>query len=432
MNRMKIVLSVIFLFGGIAEGQDSMTVEQAVQRVLQTHPAIEQGLDNTRAAEARVQQTSSTRMPDADIEASYTYLGPPIPFYFGVLGPFQFYPNNNYDAHVGAGYMLYDFGKTSAAIDAAQSRVQSARNMVELTKNGLGYQTIRTFYTILFLQKSIQVADEQIETFNVHLSLTRKKVNVGTATSFDVLTTEVRVASAQNQKVELENSLHQQESILRQLLGEKEATPITLVGEFTMTPETLNADSLIEQAFAQRVELKLDRDAQMTADLQYKVASHGNLPSLHISGEYGVKNGLYFPDLNIIRGNWALGAQVRVPVFDGYRVDHMEEEAQAMIHAEQAHTQNTERQIRSDVEQTIADLQASVMKVEITKVQLQQAHEAVQIARTRYETGSVTNLDLLDAETAESESKLTNLQALYRFVLSKHELERATGTQFVY
>ena len=310
MNRMKIILSAVFFLAGAAAGQDSMTVEQAVQRVLQIHPAIEQALANTRAAEARVQQTSSARLPESDIEASYTYLGPPIPFYFGVLGPFQFYPNNNYDAHIGAGYMLYDFGKTSATIDVAQSHVESAQNTVELIKNGLGYQTIRTFYTILFLQKSIHVADEQIETFDEHLSLTKKKVDVGTATSFDVLTTEVRVASAQNRKVELENSLHKQESILRQLLGEKEGIPITLVGEFTMVPVKLNADSLVEQAFAKRIELKLDHNAQMTADLQYKMTSRGNMPSLHISGEYGVKNGLYFPDLNIIRGNWALSAQV--------------------------------------------------------------------------------------------------------------------------
>ncbi len=430
MNRMKIILSAVFFLAGAAAGQDSMTVEQAVQRVLQIHPAIEQALANTRAAEARVQQTSSARLPESDIEASYTYLGPPIPFYFGVLGPFQFYPNNNYDAHIGAGYMLYDFGKTSATIDVAQSHVESAQNTVDLIKNGLGYQTIRTFYTILFLQKSIHVADEQIETFDEHLSLTKKKVDVGTATSFDVLTTEVRVASAQNRKVELENSLHKQESILRQLLGEKEGIPITLVGEFTMVPVKLNADSLVEQAFAKRIELKLDHNAQMTADLQYKMTSRGNMPSLHISGEYGVKNGLYFPDLNIIRGNWALSAQLRVPVFDGYRVDHMEQEAQAAINAEQAHTQNTERQIRSDVEQTLADFQASARKVEITKVQLQQAHEAVAIARTRYETGSSTNLDLLDAETAESEAKLMNLEAMYRLVISKYELDRAVGVSF--
>jgi outer membrane protein TolC len=69
-------------------------------------------------------------------------------------------------------------------------------------------------------------------------------------------------------------------------------------------------------------------------------------------------------------------------------------------------------------------------KVQISEVQLQQAHEAVSIARTRYETGSVTNLDLLDAETAESSARLMNLQALYRFVISKYELSRAVGASF--
>ena len=49
MNRMKIFLPVVFLLSGVAAGQDSMTVEQAVQRVLQTHPAIEQALASTRA-----------------------------------------------------------------------------------------------------------------------------------------------------------------------------------------------------------------------------------------------------------------------------------------------------------------------------------------------------------------------------------------------
>ena len=88
--------------------------------------------------------------------------------------------------------------------------------------------------------------------------------------------------------------------------------------------------------------------------------------------------------------------------------------------------------MRSDVEQVAADVQAALAKVQISEVQLQQAQEAVTIARTRYETGSITNLDLLDAETAESTAKLTSLQALYRLVLSKYELERATGTQFVY
>ncbi|MGD0590697.1 MAG: hypothetical protein ABSA44_07865 [Bacteroidota bacterium] len=34
MNRMKIVLSIVFLLNGVAIGQDSMTVEPAIRRVL--------------------------------------------------------------------------------------------------------------------------------------------------------------------------------------------------------------------------------------------------------------------------------------------------------------------------------------------------------------------------------------------------------------
>jgi len=75
---------------------------------------------------------------------------------------------------------------------------------MELTKTNLSLQTIRVFYTIILLQKSMKVQDEQIEALNQHLSVTQKRVAAGTATSFDVLTTQVRVAGAQNQKVDIQ------------------------------------------------------------------------------------------------------------------------------------------------------------------------------------------------------------------------------------
>lgn len=415
---------------GISNAQDSLTVDEVVRRVLQSHPAITQAQQQVQASEARVGQASSAQWPQAGIEASYTRLGPPVPFYFGPLGPFQFFPVNNYDAHIGAGYTLYDFGRTSAAVDVAQSRVQSAQTAVELTKDALRYQSIRTFYTILFLQKSIRVADEQIETLNEHLALTKKKVEAGTATNFDVLTTEVRVASAQNQKVDLENSLHRQESNLRQLLGAKEGTPIMLAGEFTMVPISINIDSLEDRALTQRAEMKMAHAALSTADFQYRLASRGNLPSLHVNASFGAKNGLYLPDLDIIRGNWALGAAVSIPVFDGRRVYHQEEEAQATIEAEQAHVQNTERQVRTDVERAIDDIKTSLEKLRISRVQVEQAHEAVSVARTRYETGSAANIDLLDAEAAESAAKLSNIQALFGYVMSRNGLEQAAGNSY--
>jgi outer membrane protein len=428
MNEMKIVLSAAFLLNGIAAGQDSITVEQAVQQVLQTHPVLEQALANTRAAEARSLQASSSQFPEISMDAVYAHIGPVPAFFFGgqnlVLAP-----RDNYDAHVSAKYTVFDFGKTSTAVDLSQSRIQTSRDAIELTKTNLALQTIRTFYSIILLQKSMQVQDEQIEALTQHISVTQKRVTAGSATNFDVLTTQVRVAASQNQRVEIQNSLLKQESVFRQLLNISTNIPLMIRGSFQQAPMPLNIDSLQHIALQQRAELKLARDAEESAKLQKDASSRGNLPSLKLLAAYGLKNG-YEPNIYPMRGNWMWGAQAQFPLFDGGKISHQEEEAQATIESEKARTQDAERQIRSDVEQAVADVQASWSKAQISDVQLRQALDAVTIARTRYETGSVTNLDLLDAETAESSARLMSLQALYRYVISKYELERAVGASF--
>jgi outer membrane protein TolC len=423
---MKILMLAIFFLSGVAAGQDSITVEQAVQRVLQTHPVLGQALANIRAAEARTLQASSSQFPEISTDAVYTHIGPVPEFSFLAFGSIVLAPADNYDAHVSGKYTVFDFGKTSAAVDLSQSRVQASRDAIELTKTNLALQTVRTFYMIMLLQRSLQVQDEQIEALTQHISVTQKRVTAGSATNFDVLTTQVRVASSQNQRVEIQNSLQKQESVFRQLLNLSTNVPLLIRGSFQQTPLSLNMDSLQQIAMYQRAELKLARDAEESARLQKNASSRGNMPSLKIIAAYGFKNG-YEPNIYLMRGNWMWGAQAQIPLFDGGKVSHQEEEAQAAIESEQAHTQDADRQIRSDVEQAVADVQASWSKVQISDVQLQQAHEAVAIARTRYETGSVTNLDLLDAETAESSARLMSLQALYRFVISKYELDRAVG-----
>ena len=430
MNKLSIFLLTSILLCGSAAGQDSMTVEQAVQRVLQTHPAIDQALANIRAAEARTSQASSAKLPSVTTEASYAHIGPVPEFTFPVLGSFVLAPADAYNAHVAGQYTFYDFGRTNSAVDLSRSREQTLRDAMDLTKTNLSLQTIRVFYTIILLQKSMTVQDEQIEALNQHLAVTQKRVQAGTATSFDVLTTQVRVAGAENQKVDIQNSFEKQEAILAQLLNLPTQSLPLIRGSFQQTETILNTDSLCRLALQQRTELRLAHDAEHSAERQKALSSLGNMPTFKVSAIYGLNNG-YEPNIYPVRGNWVWGAQAQVPIFDGGRVGHQEEEAEATVQSEQAHGRDVEAQIRSDVAQVVADVQAAASKVKISELQLRQARDAVAIARTQYETGSITNLDLLDAETAESAAKLMNLQALYRLVISKYDLERAIGAALI-
>lgn len=427
MKTTSIVLVVTALALQSTRAQDSLTVEQAVRKALESHPAVEQAHWNLQASEARALQSTVSRYPTASAEAFYTRLGPVAALSIPVLGDFKLYPENNYDAHIGARYTLYDFGRTDAAFDLSSSRIRTSEDAVELTKTGLTFQTIRTFYAMLLLTKSLRVQDEQIEALEAHLAITEKKLAAGTTTSFDVLTTRVRVAQAQNQKIDLENTLEHQEALMRQLLSLPPGSPVALKGEFRQYGLAFNSDSLIELALAQRTEAKLVRDAEKSAQLQYRVASLGRAPSLKLSANYGLKNG-FIPNIDVLRGNYAAGMQIEVPILDGKRMEYQEEESEAILRAEESRRKDVEQQIRADVEQGVADAKAALGKLRITDLQLQQANEAVALARSRYENGTLTNLDLLDAEAAESAAKLGSLQALYKLIISRFEQLRSVGT----
>jgi len=417
-----------------AASDDSLTVDDAVRMVLATNPAIHQAANAVDASNARVDVSRSSLYPEAGLSINYTRLGPAQAFSFPGFGRIVLYPLDNYDEHVGASATVFDFDRRQKAVDLAQTQVQSARDRLNLTRQGLAYQTIQTFYTILFLRQSIQVQDDEINTLNEHLTTTRKKVETGSATDFDALTTQVRVAAAQNQRISLANSLSTSEIALRHLLGVPRDTPLKLEGQFTETPVPFDLDSLENDGLRNRVEMKAADDQIAAAQAQYQVAAAIDNPALNVALAYGFKNG-FEPNIYAWRGNFAAAVQVQMPIsgvvpfFGGYRKSNMQEEASATVKGAEDYKNQVSRQVAADVQKAVTDLRASLDKLQNADITVQQAESAVSMAKVRYEVGTVTNLDLLDAETALAQAKLMRLESLYRYVIGRYELEQAVGAK---
>ena len=430
-------LMITFLSVGTAafsqtDPADSLTLNEAVRIVLATNPAIQQAAEQVNASQAGVGVGKSSLYPDAGVSLNYTRIGPIPAFSFPGFGNILLAPANSYDEHIGVDGTIYDFDKRQKSIDLAKTQVQSAKDRLELVRQDLAYRTIQTFYTILFLQRSIRVQNDEINTLNEHLLMTKKKVEAGTATDFDVLTTQVRVAAAENEKINLENSLSNTEIVLKQFLGLPQGSQVALTGGFTETPVPLNLDSLTAIAMENRVEIKSANDEITTARARYNMASTIDNPSLNVAVLYGFKNG-YVPNLNAWRGNFAAAAQLEIPIsgvvpfFGGYRKESMEEEAGAGMKAAESYKSNVVQEVKADVQRSIVDLRSSMENLRTTDVSVQQAESALSLAKIRYEAGTVTNLDLLDAETALAQARLMRLRALYRYVIGTYELQQAVG-----
>ncbi len=403
-----------------------LTVGDAIALVLARNPALVESSRSIDASRARAEQSRAGYLPTAEIEATYVLLAPVS--VFDLPGEsIKVFPFNNYDGHVGVHQTVFDFQKTSSQVTLADSRVTLAEDSREAVKRDLEVRTAETFYAILFLRRSIEVQNEQVKTLGEHLAITRKKAEAGTATQLDELTTQVRVAAAQNVKIGLENNLRTAEINLRRLAALPSDSPLDLRGEFAPASVPSNRDSLLAAALAGRIEARSAEDALASARAMEHAAGKNDAPSLGASVLYGVKNG-YIPNLDVLRGNLVAAVDLRVPIFDGNRTSAMEEEATAALRAAESRKQEVGLMIQSDVDQAVSDLRAANDRVSVSQTNIEQADLAAANARLRYDAGSISNLDLLDAVTAVAQARLTNLQALYDIVSGTIRLRRATGS----
>lgn len=407
------------------EKQKPLTLGKAIEMTINNYPLIKEQQEKIKAVDYRIEQQKSYYYPNIEGAASYTRIGPLPSFSFGgqklILAP-----ANNYDFNVLLNEQLYDFGKRDAAVDLVKSYRLSASDNVDLVKSNLSYQTLEIFYSILFLEKGIAVKDTQIAALNAHLAVTNKRIESGSATDYDSLSTQVRVSQAEREKIELLNQVNQQKIMLNKLLGVPQDTTLTITGNFSVPVSVTNTDSLIGIAIQKRPELKLAEDELNTSHYQEHFAGLGDMPSLNATLGYGIKNG-YEPNLDALRGNWVAAVTVKVPIFNGFLTKNRESEAKVNSNVTELSITTLKRNIISDVQKASSNLKSSLNKLHSTLTQVDFAEKTVQRAKSRYSAGVGTNLDLLDSETSLAEARLFYLQDLYKSIISLYQLKKAVG-----
>lgn len=429
--KKNILLCLMLYFGGLSvllysQANDPLTLTDALKLVLQNNPSIAEAAAAEPIVNAKIAQSQSGLFPVIKAEASYNRIGPAPVLEIPDLGSFEMFPRDNYDIHVAGRYLLYDFKRTKETIRLAKTQVDTARDRVETLKRDLLYQTAQIFYTILFLQENIKVQDEHIRILNEHLDIAQKKMESGTATELEVLTTQVRLTSAQSQAVELQSNLEKQKLILCRLMGLSTTCTLHLKGEFLLKNMELDTTQLLNQALLQRVEIITVNHALQTARVQRSVAALTDKPSVHLNLIGGMKDG-YIPKLTKPFLNFVAGVQIEAPIFDGYRSKNLRGEVDATINMLENRKHDIEEMIKSEVQQALVEWQANKKKLDMLDINTRLALKAVEFARARYEAGTATNLDVLDAEEARTDADYLHLQALFRCVLSMYTLERALG-----
>jgi outer membrane protein TolC len=436
-KKKRSVIVAIILFPFFVSGQsvhplplpgtnDSLTLQQIIQQVSSSYPAVLKAQEAINSADAAIGLARSGYYPDISGQAGYTRLGPSSKLSIPMLGTFELYPQDNYNIEADVRQTIYDFSKTSRNVKMEESGKTVSEKSVELVKQKLNLITVVSYYTLVYLQEALKINDVQLDNLNDHLSFITKKKETGSATQYEILATQVRISTAENQKVDIQAAIKTQQAILNSLLGFPVTTAIKVRKDLPLGNSGTDPDSLIHVALQNRYEMIVAALKEEHAGLHLKVVKVQDNPVLDAFVSGGFKNG-FFPDLNELTPNFAAGVGLRVPIFDATRRKNNIRLANAEINVLKQETEQTKRDISGEVYQNEAQVTAALQKIKQSNMQVKQAEEALQLARVSFSSGVITNLDLLDAETSAAESKVNLLKAQTDYAVSIARLNISIG-----
>jgi len=407
-----------------------LNLAQAIDDVIAHYPSLDAASAAVDAARARTMEANADRLPQVSGNAGYTYasLRPSVVLVIPGVVDGQIYEsaNNFYGAGVTARQLLTDFGRTDKLVEMARSGQIAAEDALDEARHQLGYQTIQSFYGVLLLRSSADVAREEISALEEALRISQRKFTAGSATKFDVLTTQVRLSNARNHLTDTAASLEKQENGLRQLLGWDLGKPLEIAGDFDAEDPAIPESAAISDGLLNRPEMKVARDNEQTARLRLDAADRGNRPTLAAQVAGGVENGVV-PNLYDNRGYLNAGVSLEVPIFTGKRVMGERMEAGAGVRSAQARERELDEAITTEVADAYSDLNAAKSRLSSADTLVDQAREALALAQSRYANGVITNFELLDAQSSLRAAELSRLQARYDCVLARQAVARAAG-----
>jgi outer membrane protein len=405
---------------------DSLSLKEIINLAISNHPSVKIAEEAINNANTRISLAKTGYYPEVEANASYSNMGPVMKLTIPNMGTFQLYPENNYSAAINYKQIVYDFGRIRQGIEIENENKALGEQALEQAKQKISLLAVNNYYTLLFLQSAIIIKEEQLKTLNEHLDHIKKMMATGSATEYQVLSTEVKISAVESQKYDLEAALTAQQSFLNSLIGNNKDSHPVVKKDLAAELPVMSPDSLLSYAMKNREEVLLNQKRTSLAELKYGMLKLQNRPMLSFVATGGAKNG-YIPDLNQMKLNYVVGLGLRVPIFDGMKNKYNLMQAQSAITSLSYESDFTKRNITSDIQDAEAYMIAAKKKVAQYDLQLEQALKAYSLALTSFNSGVITNLDLLDSNTAVSESRLLLLKSQIDFDASVYKLRAATG-----
>jgi outer membrane protein TolC len=414
-------------------GTQPLTLTAAINAALENNYTIRRGRHDLEAAYGVVVQTRAVALPK--LRATGDYLATDqieeFPVVRGVNINFE--NDQRWSGTLRVVQSIYEGGRIKSALRAARLTREQAllQYQAVIAEALLGVRT--AYYDVLLARQQINVQKASIALLERERSDTQRRFDAGTVPQFNLLRAEVALANAQPRLIRARNSYRLAKNALIHQLGYPiptnlwENIPIELSDPLEPEPYEIDLATALGQAIGQRPELAALDKAERLRKEEIAAAKAGGRPGVQLFGGYGSRSSQFSDDLSRDVSGWHAGAQVNWDIFDGLLTRGRVQQARALHGRARTELDERTRQIELDVRTAHSSFIEAREVLESQRKVQEQAEEALRLANSRAEAGSGTQLDVLNAQTALTEARTTQIQAVRDYLVARARLLRAIG-----
>lgn len=325
-----------------------------------------------------------------------------------------------------------------SSLTAARRGLRASNLSREATRSQVALDARRGFYEVVKAIKLEGVAGGTLRLARDDERRVRALFEVGSVSRSDLLKAQVRTSQSQLDSLTANQNAVARRNELASLLGIREAemgevdTVLTAesqpVDESTVLAEAVKSNPDVRAAAAELSAARANRLSARLARLPYIVAS-GSMefsPSSEFTTEE-IASGIETTGKN--ENDRTVGGQIalRWDIFDGLLSDARNASANARLKRAEESSAALERNLAADVRIAVLSHQQALEQNDVARRALESATENLKLTQEKYNVGSATILELIDAQVQLQRAQSDGVSALAAIRVAEAQLNRVRG-----
>jgi len=447
LSKLRSAAAIGFLslgFSLTAQAQETLTIQQAIERMLQNNLNIKRAVLNVSSASVDLQQSKAALYPTLNASADNS-----LSFGRGLNSTtFQVVNQKFYQGSGSLNTSVDLFGGLTKINQIRQNKIllDAGNSNLDKVKNDLILNVVTAYFQVVFNVELLKASKEQLIVAQQTEEREKALLDAGNKTVADVSQAKAQAATAELNVTNAQNQLTISYLTLSQLMemraDDNNYTVVApTVQDIAMAQKNYNVNEVYNSALSIFPDIKLAALNRQAAEKGINVAKGALSPRISFGANLGSSysyllaaqsENMHFFDQISSRFNQGIGLSLQIPIFNGLQARSGVKRARINYEDFKLQESLAKNNLNKVIAQAIADLRAADSRYSSTLNTFNAQKDAFNVIEQRYNVGLVNSLDYNTSRTNRNKAETDFIQAKYDLLFRSKVIDYYLGKQITF